>query len=65
MTPFQALLTGPDGGSAGTAVSARFFDGQLLVDAPRATVDITQLVVSVGGIDGPELFLNWLDGQGR
>ena len=65
MTPFQALLTGPDGGSAGTAVSARFFDGQLLVDAPRATVDITQLVVSVGGIDGPELFLNWLDRQGR
>jgi hypothetical protein len=34
MTPFPALLTGLDGGSAGTAVSARFFDGQLLVDAP-------------------------------
>lgn len=25
MTPFQALLAGPDGGSAGTAVSAHFF----------------------------------------
>jgi Zn-dependent protease with chaperone function len=65
MTPFQALLTGPDGGSAGTAVSAHFFGTQLLIDAPGSPVDIAQLVVSVGGIDGPELFLNWLDGQGR
>ena len=65
MTPFQALLTGPDGGSAGTTVSAHFFGAQLVIDAPGSPVDIAQLVVSVGGIDGPELFLNWLDGQGR
>lgn len=65
MTPFQALLTGPDGGSAGTAVSAHFFGAQLVIDAPGSPVDIAQLVVSVGGIDGPELFLNWLDAQGR
>ncbi len=65
MTPFQALLTDPDGGPAGTAVSAHFFANQLAIDAPGHGVDVAQLVVSVGGVDGPELFLNWLDAQGR
>ena len=65
MTPFQALLTGPDGGPSGTPVSAHFFGAQLAIDAPGHSVEVAQLVVSVGGIDGPELFLNWLDAQGR
>ena len=65
MTPFQALLTGPVGGSAGTTVSAYFFGAQLVIDTPGSSIDIAQLVVSVGGVDGPELFLNWLDAQGR
>ena len=65
MTPFQALLTGPEGGPAGTAVSAHFFGSQLAIDAPGHNVDVARLVVSVGGVDGPELFLNWLDAQGR
>ena len=65
MIAFQALLTGPAGGPAGTPVGAHFFGAQLVVDAPGPTVDVTQLVASVGGVDGPELFLNWLDGQGR
>ena len=65
MTPFQALLTGPDGGPAGTVVSAHFFGAQLAIDAPGHYVDVAQVVVSVGGVDGPELFLNWLDAQGR
>lgn len=65
MTPFQALLTGPDGGPAGMAVSAHFFGAQLAIDAPGSSVDVARLVVSVGGVDGPELFLNWLDEQGR
>ena len=65
MTPFQALLTGPEGGAAGTPVSAHFFGRQLAIDAPGNNVDVAQLVVSVGGVDGPELFLNWLDAQGR
>ena len=65
MTPFQALLTGPEGGAAGTPVSAHFFGRQLAIDAPGHNVDVAQLVVSVGGVDGPELFLNWLDAQGR
>ncbi|MDN2718362.1 M48 family metallopeptidase [Janthinobacterium sp. SUN120] len=65
MTPFQALLTGPEGGSAGTPVSAYFFGNQLAIDAPGLSMDIAQVVVSVGGVDGPELFLNWLDEQGR
>lgn len=65
MTPFRALLQVPDGDSAGTAVSAHFFGAQLLVDAPGSPIDVAQLIVSVGGVDGPELFLNWLDGQGR
>ncbi|MCC7601089.1 M48 family metallopeptidase [Janthinobacterium sp. FW305-129] len=65
MTPFQALLSGPEGGPAGTPVSAHFFGSQLAIDAPGHGVEVAQLVVSVGGVDGPELFLNWLDGQGR
>ncbi len=65
MMPFQALLSGPDGGPAGTPVSAHFFGAQLAIDAPGPTLDVAQLVVSVGGVDGPELFLNWLDAQGR
>lgn len=65
MTPFQARLTGPDGGAAGTPVSAHFFGAQLAIDAPGSPVDIAQLVVSVGGMEQPELFLNWLDGEGR
>ncbi|OEZ82120.1 beta-barrel assembly-enhancing protease precursor [Janthinobacterium sp. HH106] len=65
MTPFRALLSGPDGGPAGTAVSAHFFGTQLTIDAPGHNVDVAQLVVSVGGVNGPELFLNWLDEQGR
>lgn len=65
MTLFQALLTGPEGGPAGTPVSAHFFGAQLAIDAPGHDVDVAQLVVSVGGVDGPELFLNWFDGQGR
>lgn len=65
MTPFQARLTGPDGGAAGTPVSAHFFGAQLAIDAPGSPVDIAQLVVSVGGMEHPELFLNWLDAQGR
>jgi Zn-dependent protease with chaperone function len=65
MTPFQAMLSGPDGGPAGTVVSAHFFGSQLAIDAPGHNVDVARLVVSVGGVDGPELFLNWLDEQGR
>ena len=65
MTPFQALLTGPEGGPSGTALSAHFFGAQLAIDAPGSSVDVARLVVSVGGVDGPELFLNWLDEQGR
>ena len=65
MTPFQALLTGPEGGAAGTPVRAHFFGAQLAIDAPGDNVDVAQLVVSVGGVDGPELFLNWLDAEGR
>ena len=65
MTPFQARLSGPDAGSAGTAVSAHFFGAQLLIDAPVTSIDVAQLVVSVGGMEEPELFLNWLDAPGR
>ncbi|MGK5076766.1 M48 family metallopeptidase [Janthinobacterium sp. HLX7-2] len=65
MTPFQALLSTPDGGSAGTTVSAHFFGAQLVIDAPGTSVDVAQLVVSVGGMEQAELFLNWLDAQGR
>ena len=65
MTPFQALLTAPEGGPAGTPVGAYFFGSQLCIEAPGPTVDIAQVIVSVGGVDKPELFLNWLDGQGR
>ncbi|CDG85588.1 M48 family metallopeptidase [Janthinobacterium agaricidamnosum] len=54
---FSALLSG-------RPVSAHFFGRQLLIAPDGPVVDAGDLVISVGGIDGPELLLNWLDGHG-
>ena len=54
MTAFQALLTGPAGGPAGAPVGAHFFGRQLAIDAPGHSVDVAQLVVSVGGAARPK-----------
>ena len=62
MTPFDALLSGPDGA---TSVTAHFFGSQLVLHNMGASVAIDQIIVSVGGMEQPELFLNWLDAQGR
>lgn len=60
MKPFDALLSTPAGG---TPVTAHFFGRTLVVG--DASVDAGDIVVSVGGMERPELFLNWLDAQGR
>lgn len=60
---FNARLTGPAVAHGGMVVSARFDGDQLVIAAAGVRVDAAQLVVSVGGIDQPELFLNWLDGN--
>ena len=62
MKPFDALLSRPTGV---TPVSAHFFGKQLVLHELGASVEIDQLIVSVGGMEQPELFLNWLDAQGR
>lgn len=49
----------------GKPVRAHFFGEQLVIEPGGATVDAAQLVVSVGGIERPSLFLNWLDQDGR
>lgn len=63
MTPFRAMLLTANAAPAGP-FEAHFFGQQLVIDG-MASVDAAELIVSVGGIDGPELFLNWLDASGR
>ena len=62
MKPFDALLSSAAGS---TPVTAHFFGRQLVLHDLGASVDVDQLIVSVGGMERPELFLNWLNAQGR
>ena len=64
MNNFNALLIGKDFPPAGLAVSARFELGQLVLNGRAVVVEATDLVVSVGGVEQPALFLNWLDDNG-
>lgn len=64
MSTFQARLTGAAYPPAGTIATARFESGRLLVDAAGLALSPAALIVSVGGFEQPELFLNWLDDQG-
>jgi len=63
MTPFRAMLLTANAAPAGP-FDAHFFGQQLLVDG-MSGIAASELIVSVGGVDGPELFLNWLDPGGR
>lgn len=49
----------------GRPVSAHFFGEQLVIEPGGVVVDAARLIVSVGGIGRPSLFLNWLDVDGR
>ena len=62
MKPFDALLSSAAGS---TPVAAHFFGRQLVLHDLGTSVAVDQLIVSVGGMEQPELFLNWLDAQGR
>ncbi|MFM9436609.1 beta-barrel assembly-enhancing protease [Janthinobacterium sp. CG_23.3] len=64
MPTFQARLSGATYPPAGSIVGARFERGRLLVDAAGLALDPAGLIVSVGGFEQPELFLNWLDDNG-
>ena len=65
MKTFDCTLFGPDRPATGLPVSARFEDGQLVLERAGLRLDAALLVVSVGGLDRPELRLNWLDADGR
>jgi len=60
---FQARLSGP--AATGEVVLAYFDGARLVVPMAGLEVDGAHLVVSVGGIDGPTLYLNWLDDNGK
>lgn len=64
MSPFQARLSGAGFPPAGSIASARFEFGKLRVDDFNLALEPAELIVSVGGFEQPELFLNWLDGKG-
>ncbi|MFZ4876201.1 M48 family metallopeptidase [Janthinobacterium sp. Mn2066] len=65
MTAFQAYLHVANAAPQGP-LTAHFFGQQLsIADHATASVDAAQLHVSVGGMDQPQLFLNWLDDEGR
>ena len=60
MNTFDAVLASAAGS---VPVSAHFFGATLVAGDTR--VDAGDIIVSVGGMEQPELFLNWLDAQGR
>ena len=55
MKPFDALLSSAAGS---TPVAAHFFGRQLVLHDLGTSVAVDQLIVSVGGMEQPELFLN-------
>lgn len=63
MTSFRAMLLTGNAAPAGP-FDAHFYGQQLLIDGVTS-VEANALIVSVGGVDGPELFLNWLDSGGH
>lgn len=65
MQTFKAVLYGPNLPLAGTPVDA-YFNGSLLCAAAfHIAVEPSQLTVSIGGFEHNELFLNWLNADGR
>ncbi|MES2743280.1 MAG: M48 family metallopeptidase [Pseudomonadota bacterium] len=65
MQNFNARLFGPAQPAAGLAVTARFEHGHLVAEQAGLRLDAAALVVSVGGLERPELRLNWLDPDRR
>ena len=62
MKTFSALLTTAAGSMP---LEAHFHGNALVAGDGDGGVDVARIVVSVGGMEQPELFLNWLDAQGR
>jgi hypothetical protein len=59
MKSFNALLYGADLPPVGVAVSAYFAGHRLVINEMTVEADVAGLVVSVGGFEHDELFLNW------
>lgn len=62
-TPINGILYGAGLPSGGTHVQARFIGVLLCVEPMTVEVQLTSIVVSVGGFEHDELFLNWKDVQ--
>ncbi|MDC8760823.1 M48 family metallopeptidase [Janthinobacterium fluminis] len=67
MSSIHAHLSGSSFPPEGLRVTARFEAGKLRIEAagPLLELDPDQLIVSVGGFEEPQLYLNWLDANGK
>ena len=59
MHTIRALLFGDDLPPVGSNVFAYFLDNRLVVETMDMSVDVADLIVSVGGFEHDEMFLNW------
>jgi Zn-dependent protease with chaperone function len=60
----SALLYGGHSPSVGIKVSAYFVGQRLQIDTMNISVDVADIIVSVGGFEHDELFLNWEESTG-
>ena len=65
MQTIRALLYGDDLPPVGTKVFAYFLENRLIIDTMDISVEVADLVVSVGGFEHDELFLNWQESTGE
>ncbi len=65
MQTIRALLYGGDLPPVGTKVFAYFVEHRLVVDNMDIDVAVSELIVSVGGFEHDELFLNWQESTGE
>ncbi len=65
MQTIRALLYGGDLPPVGTNVFAYFVEHRLIIDTMNINVAVNDLVVSVGGFEHDELFLNWQESTGE
>ena len=65
MHTIRALLFGDDLPPVGSNVFAYFLDNRLVVETMDMSVDVADLIVSVGGFEHDEMFLNWQESSGE
>lgn len=65
MQTIRALLYGGDLPPVGIKVFAYFVEHRLVIDNMDINVAVSELIVSVGGFEHDELFLNWQESTGE